>query len=217
MNPEDDTPATKDPETDMPASAPESAAEGGQDVSAPPTAENTTEATVPVPDAADGAAAPTPETDGPEPDAPIPDDPPVDDRVAKGKGDKARAATLGQVAAPKPKPVKDIPVPEIAPDEQVIRTRAFPGPLLAFGGRARRQGWAPGYELTAQNASDRTGRNMKLMTTGSRAGPVEWKPQHLADELVADDWEVIIPSDQLTTFLAIQNGDAHPSSEAGPA
>lgn len=225
--------ATKDPKpeaekSDLPASAPESAAEGHQTDAGPQTAADPAEATPAPAGAAGDGPQHEPATDATEADtaalyaaaeadAVAESDPPVDDRVAKGKGDKARAATLGQVPAPKPKPVKETPVPEIAEDEQVIRTRAFPGPLLAFGGRARRQGWAPGFEITAQNATDRTGRNMKLMITGHRAGPIEWKPEHLADELVADDWEVIVPNDQMETFLSIQRGEANPSSEAGPA
>lgn len=217
MKPEDETPTPEVEKTDAPEIAQESPGEASATPPGPETAANPAEATSDASgEAGDGTQlepAPAPDTaqDQAQPDSPVPDDPPQDDKVAKGKGDKARAATLGQVPAPKPKPVKDAPEPEIAPDEQVIRTRAFPGPLLAFGGRARRQGWAPGFEITAQNATDRTGRNMKLMISGYRAGPIEWKPEHLADELVADDWEVIVPNDQLTTFLAIHNGEAGPA------
>lgn len=222
MKPKDQTDAPEVEKIDTPETAQESAAEGHQATAEPETAANPAEATPAPADAAgDGpelepAPAPASEAgqDQAQPDAPVPDDPPQDDKIAKGKGDKARAATLDQVAAPKPKPVKDVVAPEIGPDEQVIRTRAFPGPLLAFGGRARRQGWAPGFEITAQNATDRTGRTMKLMISGHRAGPIEWKPEHLADELVADDWEVIIPNDQMEIFLGVQNGDATPAVDA---
>jgi hypothetical protein len=201
MIPDDDTPASDDLKADTAASATESATKGPSNATAPHVAETTEAPTGAAPDAAGD----------PSPNQPVPDDPPVDDRLAKGKGDKARAATLGQVAAPKPKPAKEDPADTPVPDESVIRTRAFPGPLLAFGGRARRTGWAAGFEITAQNATDRTGRTMKLMISGNRAGPIEWKPEHLADELVADDWEVTVPNDQMATFLSIQNGDANPS------
>lgn len=206
MNDTPDTPPADDGKTDLPSSATESGAGGGQEVSATPAAETTETAPAASPDAAGEGNAPVPDKTDLIPDS----DPPVDDKIAKGKGDKARAATLGQVAAPKPKPAKPEPEAEPAPDQTVIRTRAFPGPLLAFGGRARRAGWGPGFEISAQNAGDRTGRKMKLMISGYRAGPIEWKPEHLADELVADDWEVVVANDQLDMIQALMNGEALP-------
>ena len=201
MKPEDKVEAT----TTTTETAPEIAAEGGQADPGPEAAANPSEATPAPADAVGGANAPdlTPDSD-----------PPVDDRIAKGKGDKARAATLGQVPAPKPKPAKADDEVDPAPAETTIHTRIFPGPALAFGGRARRAGWQPGYELTAQNANDRTGRKMQLMTTGARSGPVEWKPAHLADELMADDWEVTVPNDQMELMTAVLNGDAAPEVPA---
>lgn len=196
-----DTPDTHLPEgqkTDAPEIPQEATAGASDTLPGAQDAANSAEATpAPAGEAGDGngpvSAAPLPGGTDLPPDS----DPPVDDRIAKGKGNKARAAALGQVPAPKPSPLPDQQEAEPDPDVTVIHTRAFPGPLLAFGGRARRAGWAPGYELTAENAADRTGRNMKLMTSGSRSGPVEWKPANLADELLADDWEVIVTSDQI--------------------
>jgi hypothetical protein len=213
--PEDQTTPPEVETTDLADAAQTSVADAGQpDPDPDDAAANPAEATPAPAGEADGAIAPDPVAEplaaGPEAD-PIPDsDPPVDDRIAKGKGDKARAATLGQVAAPKPKPAKEDPEAETTPAETTIDTRIFPGPALAFGGRARRRGWAPGYELTAQNASDRTGRKMQLMTTGARSGPIEWKPAHLADELMADDWQLTIPNDQLELMTAVLNGEAAP-------
>lgn len=214
MIPDDKTPATEDPKPDTPENEQETPAEGGQADPGPDAAPDPAKA-MPAPsdEAGDGKSSdPVGTTPLPGGDAPPPEsDPPVDDRVAKGKGDKARAATLGQVPAPKPKPAAEEPEADPEPQETTLRTRAFPGPLLAFGGRARRAGWAPGYELTAENAADRTGRNMKLMTSGSRSGPIEWKPLHLADELIADDWEITVPNDQLALFQALMNGEADPA------
>jgi hypothetical protein len=217
-----DTPSPEDAKDPIPKIAQESPAEASDALPGAETAADPAEATpapageagegnAPVTDGAGPQIEPAPIPDDAPPPAQIPDDPPVDDKVAKGKGDKARAATLGQVPAPKPKPAKTEVEDAPEPDTTVIRTRAFPGPLLAFGGRARRAGWAAGFEISAQNAADRTGRKMKLMITGNRAGPIEWKPEHLADELVADDWEVVVANDQLDLIRALMNGEASPA------
>jgi hypothetical protein len=72
-------------------------------------------------------------------------------------------------------------------------TGHFPCGALKGGARARRASWAPGYELYLAAAASRTGGHFRLMATGGRGGPVEWKPQHPADELMADDWNVVKP------------------------
>ncbi len=82
--------------------------------------------------------------------------------------------------------------PACAPERDWRGPRSFPAAFLLAGERARRQCWAPGYELLATEAGGRTGARRKLMITGSRSGLIEWKPQHLADELLAQDWMVIV-------------------------
>lgn len=69
----------------------------------------------------------------------------------------------------------------------------FPAAALAAGQRARRAAWAPGFELVAAEAGGRNGQRLRLMTTGTRCGMVEWKPPHMADELLAQDWQVVVP------------------------
>lgn len=74
----------------------------------------------------------------------------------------------------------------------VMDTRYFPSPLLATGHRARRASWAPGYELLVASAGGRSGQKLRLMIMGGRSGQIEWKPQNMADELMADDWQAIL-------------------------
>ncbi len=89
-----------------------------------------------------------------------------------------------------------------APGMETIVTRAFPGLLLAHGGIARRKAWAPGFELTASAAGGRGGQKMKLFTSGNRGGQMEWRPVNIADDLLADDWEVSLPVGVIDTIVA---------------
>lgn len=85
-------------------------------------------------------------------------------------------------------------VPEV-PEPQLSQGMGGPGPFpaayLLAGDGARRAEWGPGFQIVAAQAGGRSGQRLTLMTTGSRSGLIEWKPVHLADELLAQDWHVV--------------------------
>ncbi|MES2667931.1 MAG: hypothetical protein V4712_17740 [Pseudomonadota bacterium] len=96
----------------------------------------------------------------------------------------AETARLAQEAA-------DAETARLAQEAALPALGPFPSGELAAGHGACRAGWAPGYMLLAVEAGGRSGARRKLVTTGSRSGLIDWKPQHLADELLAQDWFVM--------------------------
>lgn len=160
------------------------------------------------PEAQDAASAP--ETPA---EAPLADQ-------ATGVAETAAVATpaapdaQGAASDPNPDANPPAPAPEVQGDPSpliVIPTRTFPGIFLAHGGRARRQSWAPGFELVAAASRGRSGGMSRILTTGSRAGLVEWNPRHLADDLLADDWEVSMDAAAMEawekTFVTVEAAD----------
>lgn len=85
----------------------------------------------------------------------------------------------------------DAGAPSFQAGDMLIGGLIFPGFSLRAGHRARRASWAPGYELSVEAARGRAGGTTRFMTSGGRGGLVEWAPKNLADELLADDWQVI--------------------------
>jgi hypothetical protein len=120
-----------------------------------------------------GPAAPAPEAQGGTADANLPD---------------ATPDANPDLAANPPEPTEGL---------RIIQTRVFPGTFMVHGGRARRNAWAPGFELVAEARQSRTGGRARILITGSRAGLIPWNPPDMADHLLADDWEVHITPSQL--------------------
>ena len=89
-------------------------------------------------------------------------------------------------------PVATAASPLTPTGEALLRTR-FPTELLAQGHQARRLSWAPGYCILVTSVGGRSGKKLRLMSAGGRSGQVEWQPYNMADELMADDWEVVSP------------------------
>lgn len=129
--------------------------------------------------------------------------------VAETLPEAPAAAPDAQGGASDPNPDANPPQAEPTEGTLVIRTRTFPGIFLTHGGRARRAIWAPGYELVAAANRGRSGGASRILTTGSRAGLIDWQPRNLADDLLADDWEVHITPSQLEAFeAAMRTADA---------
>lgn len=106
----------------------------------------------------------------------------------------AEVSNAADAALPAPA-AADEWTPSFQAGDILMNEITFPGFSLRTGHRARRASWAPGYELSVQTAQGRSGRTTRFMTSGGRGGLVEWAPKNLADELLADDWQVIAAFD----------------------
>lgn len=127
---------------------------------------------------------------------------------AQGEGPATPAAEISNMRAADPSGAvvdQDEPQAEGTTDLVDIQTRAFPGFMLTYGGTARRKAWAPGFFVSASAAGGRGGQKMKLFTSGNRGGQTEWRPANIADDLLADDWEMTLTQAQLDAAFAAQN------------
>lgn len=161
--------------------------------------------------------AKTPAAEADLPDAPVEAEapPPAPEAVQKAVVEGAAPDAPDDPAEALPPAPEPEPEPDLGAEVVTLDCRAFPGFILAQGGTARRKGWAPGYELSASAAGGRGGQVMKLYTSGRRGGPIEWRPTNIADELLADDWEMTLTRAQLQAAFDRQNApDAAASATA---
>ena len=105
---------------------------------------------------------------------------------SKAKTDKGANAKAAEVT-------KDVAEPSAENDWINVRyfnAQAFHEP----GVKLRRKAWGNDVFLVAGDTGGRGGRKPTIMISGHRAGLLPWKPKN-HDDLLADDWQVLLPVD----------------------